>query len=48
MNQPTRPAVSLCIPTFRRPDGLRKLLVHIAELDYEGPLSVKRVPATID
>jgi succinoglycan biosynthesis protein ExoM len=39
-NQPIRPAVSLCIPTFRRPDGLRKLLAHIAELDYRGPLSV--------
>ena len=40
MSQPTRPAVCLCIPTFRRPDGLRKLLSHIAALDYQGPLSV--------
>jgi glycosyltransferase involved in cell wall biosynthesis len=40
MNQPIRPAVSLCIPTFRRPDGLRKLLTHVAELDYQGRLSV--------
>jgi glycosyltransferase involved in cell wall biosynthesis len=34
------PAVSLCIPTFRRPDGLRKLLSHVAALTYRGPLSV--------
>jgi cellulose synthase/poly-beta-1,6-N-acetylglucosamine synthase-like glycosyltransferase len=40
MNQPIRPAVSLCIPTFRRPDGLRKLLANVAQLDYQGPLSV--------
>ncbi len=40
MSHPTRPAVSLCIPTFRRPEGLRKLLSHIAELDYQGLLSV--------
>ncbi len=40
MNQPIRPAVSLCIPTFRRPDGLRKLLARVAQLDYQGPLSV--------
>src|SRR5450631_468395 len=40
MSQPTRPAVCLCIPTFRRPDGLRKLLSHIAALDYQGSLSV--------
>jgi glycosyltransferase involved in cell wall biosynthesis len=36
----TWPAVSLCIPTFRRPDGLRKLLSHVAALTYPGPLSV--------
>jgi glycosyltransferase involved in cell wall biosynthesis len=40
MSHPIRPAVSLCIPTFRRPEGLRKLLSHIAGLDYQGPLSV--------
>jgi len=40
MSQPIRPAVSLCVPTFRRPDGLRKLLSHVARLDYQGPLSV--------
>jgi succinoglycan biosynthesis protein ExoM len=34
------PAVSLCIPTFRRPDGLAKLLAHVAALDYRGPLAV--------
>jgi len=39
MSQPIRPAVSLCIPSCR-PDGLRKLLEHIANLDYQGPLSV--------
>ncbi|ABD86243.1 glycosyltransferase family 2 protein [Rhodopseudomonas palustris] len=40
MTPPVRPAVSLCIPTFRRPDGLRKLLSHLAALDYQGPLSI--------
>ena len=40
MSDTTRPAVSLCIPTFRRPDGLRKLLSHVAALTYPGPLSV--------
>jgi succinoglycan biosynthesis protein ExoM len=34
------PAVSLCIPTFRRPEGLRKLLSHLAALTYRGPLGV--------
>jgi glycosyltransferase involved in cell wall biosynthesis len=34
------PAVSLCIPTFRRPDGLAKLLAHVAALDYRGRLAV--------
>jgi succinoglycan biosynthesis protein ExoM len=38
MNQPIRPAVSLCIPTFRRPDGLRKLLSDVAALNYQGTL----------
>jgi succinoglycan biosynthesis protein ExoM len=36
MSQPDRPEVSLCIPTFRRPDGLRKLLTHVARLGYRG------------
>jgi len=35
-----RPSVALCIPTFRRPGGLRKLLDHVGELTYRGPLSV--------
>ena len=34
------PAVILCIPTFRRPDGLRKLLTHVSRLRYQGRLSV--------
>jgi succinoglycan biosynthesis protein ExoM len=34
------PAVVLCIPTFRRPDGLRKLLTHVGRLTYQGRLSV--------
>jgi succinoglycan biosynthesis protein ExoM len=34
------PAVYLCVPTFRRPIGLRKLLSHIALLTYAGPVSV--------
>jgi glycosyltransferase involved in cell wall biosynthesis len=34
------PRVSLCVPTFRRPAGLRKLLSYVAQLDYTGPISV--------
>jgi succinoglycan biosynthesis protein ExoM len=34
------PSVSLCIPTFRRPEGLRQLLSHVAALTYRGPLGV--------
>jgi len=34
------PSVCLCVPTFRRPDGLRKLLAHVAQLDYRGSISV--------
>src|SRR3984957_6191872 len=40
LGDPNWPAVSLCIPTFRRPEGLRKLLSHVAALTYPGPLSV--------
>lgn len=40
MNCSPWPAVNLCIPTFRRPDGLRKLLSHIAATDYQGHLHV--------
>lgn len=34
------PRVILCVPTCRRPDGLRKLLTHVARLDYAGELEV--------
>jgi succinoglycan biosynthesis protein ExoM len=34
------PSVCLCIPTFRRPTGLRKLLSHVERLNYAGPLSI--------
>ncbi len=34
------PSVVLCIPTFRRPEGLRKLLTHVGALSYRGILSV--------
>jgi glycosyltransferase involved in cell wall biosynthesis len=38
--QQAAPHVCLCIPTFRRPDGLRKLLSHVAELNFAGKLDV--------
>lgn len=34
------PSVCLCVPTFRRPDGLRKLLAHVGRLRYPGALTV--------
>jgi glycosyltransferase involved in cell wall biosynthesis len=34
------PAVCLCVPTFRRPNGLRKLLAHVAQLNYDGRVEV--------
>jgi glycosyltransferase involved in cell wall biosynthesis len=40
MRDPIMPRVTLCVPTFRRPEGLRRLLAHIARLSYEGPLAV--------
>jgi succinoglycan biosynthesis protein ExoM len=40
MNQPSRPAVSLCIPTRRQPERLRRLLAHVARLEAPGPLTV--------
>lgn len=40
MREQSRPSVALCIPTFRRPQGLRKLLTHVGELTYGGRLSV--------
>lgn len=36
----TWPSVVLCIPTYRRPRGLRNLLENIAKLVYGGDLSV--------
>lgn len=36
----TAPSVCLCVPTFRRPEGLRRLLSHVARLDYSGSLNV--------
>ncbi|HTV37435.1 MAG TPA: glycosyltransferase family 2 protein [Xanthobacteraceae bacterium] len=34
------PSVCLCVPTYRRPDGLRRLLADVARLDYAGPLKI--------
>jgi glycosyltransferase involved in cell wall biosynthesis len=34
------PRVCLCVPTFRRPADLRRLLAAVAQLNYAGPLSV--------
>ena len=34
------PSVVLCIPTYRRPAGLRNLLENVAKLVYAGDLSV--------
>ena len=34
------PSVCLCIPTFRRPQGLRKLLAHVAQLSYGGSFRI--------
>jgi len=30
----------LCVPTFRRPDGMRKLLTHVSQLSYDGKIDV--------
>ena len=40
MTKRSASSVCLCVPTFRRPAGLRKLLAHIERLDYPGALSV--------
>lgn len=40
MTPPTWPTVAICVPTFRRPEGLRKLLTELARLEYPGRLSV--------
>ena len=37
---PAWPSVILTIPTYRRPEGLAKLLTHVGELTYKGALSV--------
>jgi glycosyltransferase involved in cell wall biosynthesis len=34
------PSVCLCVPTFRRPAGLRKLLAHIEQLTFVGAVTV--------
>jgi glycosyltransferase involved in cell wall biosynthesis len=34
------PSVILCVPTFRRPEGLRKLLAHVERLSYAGRIEV--------
>lgn len=40
MTERSAPSVFLCVPTFRRPAGLRKLLTHIEELNYPGSLRI--------
>jgi GT2 family glycosyltransferase len=40
MTEPAAPHVCLCVPTFRRPDGLRMLLAHVERLAYAGQISV--------
>ena len=40
MTELPAPRVCLCVPTFRRPDGLRKLLAHVEQLNYAGPIDV--------
>jgi glycosyltransferase involved in cell wall biosynthesis len=40
MPSPLLPSVCLFIPTFRRPEGLRRLLAHVAQLEYAGALTV--------
>ena len=40
MTKQPAPSVCLCVPTFRRPDGLRKLLTHVEQLNYDGDIEV--------
>jgi succinoglycan biosynthesis protein ExoM len=40
MTEQAAPHVCLCVPTFRRPEGLRKLLAHVERLSYAGAISV--------
>jgi len=48
MKERSAPSVFLCVPSFRRPAGLRKLLAHIEQLNYTGPLSVTVVDNDAD
>ncbi len=34
------PSAVICVPTFRRPAGLRKLLAHAERLNYSGKVSI--------
>src|SRR6202451_394603 len=34
------PHVFVCVPTFRRPEGLRKLLTHLEQSNYAGMIEV--------
>jgi len=43
-----KPFVCLCVPTFHRPAGLRKLLLHVNRLDYPGRLMVIVVDNDVD
>ena len=40
MTESPAPHVCLCVPTFRRPEGLRKLLAHVERLNYAGLIDV--------
>ncbi|MBV1696814.1 MAG: glycosyltransferase family 2 protein [Hyphomicrobiales bacterium] len=40
MSNSITPSVCLCVPTFRRPAGLRKLLAHIERSNYAGATTV--------
>jgi glycosyltransferase involved in cell wall biosynthesis len=40
MNGRSIPHVCVCVPTFRRPDGLRKLLTHLERLAYPGMIDI--------
>jgi glycosyltransferase involved in cell wall biosynthesis len=40
MTEDGAPRVVLCVPTFRRPEGLRRLLTHVARLDHAGSLEI--------
>jgi glycosyltransferase involved in cell wall biosynthesis len=40
MTERSAPHVCLCVPTYRRPNGLRNLLAHIEQLTYSGPITI--------